>query len=77
MEVLDIANLFKIKDWNEEEHLMTDKELRDLIIKQSRKSDYSWLAPANELLKTCNNPKFNKDYAKDIKVAIVNCYEFF
>ena len=56
---------------------MTDKQLRDLIIKQSRKSDYSWLAPANELLKTCNNPKFNKDYAKDIKVAIVNCYEFF
>ena len=72
-----MANLFKIKDWNEEEHLMTDKQLRDLIIKQSRKSDYSWLAPANELLKTCNDPKFNKCYAKDIKVAIVNCYTNF
>lgn len=77
MEVLDIANLFKIKDWNKEEHLMTDKELRDLIIKQSKKSNYNWLAPANELLKTCNDPKFNKCYAKDIKVAIVNCYTNF
>lgn len=77
MEVLDIANLFKIKDWNKEEHLMTDKELRDLIVEQSKKSNYNWLAPADELIKVCNNPEFNKDYAKDIKVAIVNCYEFF
>ncbi len=33
MEVLDMIGLFKIKDWDEEEHLMTDKELRNLIIK--------------------------------------------
>lgn len=77
MEVLDMAGLFYITDHDGNRHVMTDRELRTLIIKQSRKSDYNWLAPANELLKTCNDPKFNKDYAKDIKVAIVNCYANF
>lgn len=72
-----MIGLFKIKDWDEKEHLMTDKELRNLIIKQSKKSNYNWLAPADELIKVCNNPEFNKDYAKDIKVAIVKCYETF
>lgn len=72
-----MTGLFYVTDHDGNRHVMTDRELRNLIIKQSRKSDYNWLAPANELLKTCNDPKFNKCYAKDIKVAIVNCYANF
>lgn len=72
-----MAGLFYVTDHYGNEHLMSDRGLRNKIVKQSEESNYNWLAPANELLKTCNNPKFDKECAKDIKVAIVNCYADF
>lgn len=72
-----MANLFYITDHYGNEHVMSDKALRDKIVEQSKKSNYNWLAPADELIKVCNNPKFDRAYAKDIKVAIVNCYANF
>lgn len=69
-----MAGLFYVTDHYGNEHVMSDKALRDKIIEQSKKSNYNWLSPANELIKVCNNPKFDRIYAKDIKVAIVNCY---
>lgn len=69
-----MSNLFYITDHYGNEHVMSDKALRDKIIEQSKKSNYNWLAPADELIKVCNNPKFDRTYAKDILMAIVNCY---
>lgn len=72
-----MAGLFYVTDHYGNEHVMSDKAIRDKIVEQSKKSNYNWLAPADELIKVCNNPKFDRAYAKDIKVAIVNCYANF
>lgn len=72
-----MANLFYITDHYGNEHVMSDKAIRDKIVEQSKKSNYNWLAPADELIKVCNNPKFDRAYAKDIEMAIVNCYANF
>ncbi len=66
--------LFSFKGHNGNTKLLSDKKIRNIVIKQSLKSNYDWIAPASELLALCNSKGFNKEYAKDIKVAIVNCY---
>lgn len=44
------------------------------IMKQSKNSNYDWLASADELVNVCNKRGFNRIYAIDIKCAILNCY---
>lgn len=53
---------------------MSDLLIHKLIMKQSKESDYNWLASSGELLRVCNKPNFNKKYAQDIKLAIISCY---
>lgn len=43
-------------------------------MKQSKVSNYDWLASADELVDVCNRKGFNRKYAIDIKCAILNCY---
>lgn len=69
-----MAGLFLIKDHYGYPHLMSDLHIRNRIIRESKKSNYDWLAPASELLAVCNKSNFNKNYAKEIKLAIVRCY---
>lgn len=69
-----MTRLFLILDHSGFIHIMCDFYIRNRIIKDSKKSNYNWLAPADELLRVCNSSGFNRDYAKDIKVAIVKCY---
>ena len=67
-------NIFLITDWKGNSFIITDKELRDRIINDSKDSENRLIVPAGELLKTCNKKSFNKEYAKDIKIAVVNYY---
>ena len=66
--------LFRFKGHDGNTKLLSDKKIRNIVVKQSLKSNYDWIAPANELLTVCNSKAFNKSCAKDIKVAIVSCY---
>ena len=43
-------------------------------MKDSSKSDYNWIASATELVRVCNEPNFPQEYAKGIKIAILNCF---
>ncbi len=52
---------------------MTAKQLCERIVEDS-KSDYNWIAPANELVRVCNHLSFPMEYALTIKVAILNCF---
>lgn len=71
---MSIFKFYTIKDHKGNTHLVTDKYLWKLVLKQSKKSNYDWIAPVNELYEVCNEGDFNENYAKDIKVAIINCY---
>ena len=52
---------------------LTAKQLYERVLKDS-KSDYNWIAPANELVKICKNTSFPAEYALAIKCAILNCF---
>lgn len=62
-----------IKDWRGIKHFLTDEELYNRI-KEDCKSDYSWIASATELVKACSSAGFSEEYAKYIKIAILNCF---
>ena len=52
---------------------MTSKELCERI-KEDRKSDYNWIAPARELVRICKLPYFPMECSIFIKAAILNCF---
>ena len=54
--------------------MMSEHTLYKTIMKQSKVSNYDWLASADELVDVCNRKGFNRKYAIDIKCAILNCY---
>ena len=62
-----------IKGWRNEEYLLTAKELHERIM-NDYESKYNWIACATELVRVCSEPDFPKEYAKDIKIAILNCF---
>lgn len=64
---------YHIKGWYEE-HYLTAKALWKRVMEDASQSDYNWIASATELVKVCNEPEFPKEYAQDIKVAILNCF---
>lgn len=57
--------------------VMSDYVIHKIIMKQSKISNYDWLASADELVDVCNKKGFNKKYSIDIKCAILNCYAAF
>ena len=65
---------FTFKKHNGEERTMRAKDIYEIIIGQSKDSDYNWMAPAIELVKLCKNQEFPIEYAVDIEVAILNCF---
>ena len=64
---------YKITDWFGERHSFTAKQLYERIL-EDRKSDYSWIAPASELVRVCKKKHFPAEYAVMIKSAILNCF---
>ena len=64
---------FTFKDHFGKEKTMRAETIHDLVMKQSKESDYDWIAPAIELVKICKDERFPRKYAIDIEMAILNC----
>ena len=64
---------FRIKDWHGRVYEMSDRKIWNRVNEDSSKL-YNWLFPAEELLRVCNSIGFNREYALDIKKAILDCY---
>jgi len=65
--------LYSITDWYGKVHKMTARALYTRIMEDS-KSDYNWLTSATELVRVCSLHKFPEKYAREIKMAILNCF---
>jgi len=79
MELLDFirnrkSQLFTFKNRYGESKTMRAKDIYDAVMKNSRESDYNWIAPAKELVKLCKNKTFPRKFAIGIEVAILNCF---
>lgn len=57
--------------------VMMDCMIHKIVMEQSKKSNYDWLASADELVDVCNRKGFNKKYGIDIRCAILDCYADF
>lgn len=62
-----------ITGWMGEIYLLTAKQLYIRVLEDS-KSDYNWIAPANELVMICKEEGFPAEYSLAIKCAILNCF---
>ena len=69
-----MSKLFLLKTMEHGILPMTDTRLHSTIMKESAETDYNWIASFKELLRVCNKKGFNQELAKDIKLAIINCY---
>lgn len=68
-----INKRYLVNGWRGKVHFLTAKELYNRVIKDS-KSNYNWIASATELVNICNKNSFPKEYAEEIKIAILNCF---
>lgn len=64
---------YRVTGWNGKIHSLTAKELYERVLADSE-SDYSWIAPATELVRVCNIPSFPQMYEQGIKLIILNCF---
>lgn len=69
----DAVKKYHINGWRGKEYSLTAKELYERVMEDS-KSNYNWIAPATELVRICKEPGFPKQYANEIKIAILNCF---
>ena len=62
-----------ITDWNGNRYEMTPDELLERIRTDSR-SNWNWLAPATEIVKTISDPDFPEPIANELKGLILKCF---
>lgn len=62
-----------ITDWNGNRHEMAPEELLERIRKDSR-SNWNWLAPATEIVKTISDPEFPEPIANELKKIVLRCF---
>lgn len=62
-----------IADWNDNRHEMTPDELLERIRTDS-KSNWNWIAPATEIVKTISDPEFPEPIANELKGLILKCF---
>ena len=68
-------NKYIITDRDGHQHSFSKAEdLLYRIITDSKKSNYDWIASASELVRFCETADFPKQYAIQIKIAILNCF---
>lgn len=72
-EIIFTAKQFSVKGWNGTKYQLTAKQLYERVLADSQ-SDYNWIASATELVRVCNDPDFPIEYAKKIKLLILNCF---
>ena len=68
-----MRKFFRLTTWGNPS-IMSDYKIHKQIMEESKISNSDWLASASELVDVCNKKGFDKDYAIDIKCAIVNCF---
>ncbi len=69
----DAVKKYHINGWRGKEYSLTAKELYERVMEDC-KSNYNWIASATELVRVCNESGFPKEYANEIKIAILNCF---
>ncbi len=62
-----------ITDWHGNRHEMTPEDLLERI-KNDSKSNWNWLAPATEIVKTISDPEFPEPVANKLKGIILKCF---
>lgn len=62
---------YRIEGWYRHTYFLTAEEIYERVLKDSE-FDYNWLIPVAELVRVCNDSNFPKDYARKIKIAILN-----
>lgn len=67
-------NLYILEDWCGTPHIMSSSKIHKIVMDDSSKSNYNWIASATDLINVCNKKKFPEEKANDIKAAILNCY---
>lgn len=72
-ETISTEKQFSVKGWNGTKYQLTAKQLYERVLADSQ-SDYNWIASATELVRVCNDPDFPIEYAKKIKLLILNCF---
>lgn len=71
MEIM--KKLYAVEGWRGYVHFLTAEELYERVMEDS-KSNYNWIASATELVRICSKKSFPKEYANEIKIAILNCF---
>lgn len=69
-----MLGLYRLKDWNNTPKMMRASTIKNKIEKGNKKKNKNLFAPPSEIMKVCNKKKFPKEYAKEIKILII---EFF
>lgn len=64
---------YVVNGWRGKVYSFTAKELYERVMEDS-KSNYNWITSATELVKICDREEFPQEYAKEIKIAILNCF---
>lgn len=62
-----------ITDWNGDSHEMTPERLLDRI-RDDSKSNFNWLAPATEIVRTISDPEFPEPIANELKCIVLKCF---
>lgn len=62
-----------ITDWKGNCHEMTPNKLLERIQRDS-KSNWNWLAPASEIVKTISDPDFPEEMANELKIIVLRCF---
>lgn len=62
-----------ITDWHGNRHRMTPEDLLKRIRSDSA-SNWNWLAPATEIVKTISDPKFPEPIANELKGIVLKCF---
>ncbi len=62
-----------ITDWNGDSHEMTPERLLERIRNDS-KSNFNWLTPATEIVRTVSDPEFPEPIANELKCIVLKCF---
>lgn len=62
-----------IADWHNNRHEMTPEDLLERIRSDSA-SNWNWLAPATEIVRTISDPEFPEPIANELKGIVLKCF---
>ena len=69
-----MRRVYFFKDWNGGWHFWSAQKLHERVIKDTEVPNYDWITSATKIVRICKKRDFPKQYAKEIKVAILKCF---